>query len=109
MQVEKWWWRKYKDTRVFIIDLICIDLLALAEKANKAGTGTKKKSKKDKSATPNNTGANSNVFTEKHFNPNENFSYYLRDHKHKKGVVITWRVHPGESNSSFVAGKLLLN
>jgi len=52
-------------------------------------------------------GNSNNVFTEKHFNPNENFSNYLRDHKHKKGIVITSRVHPGESNSSFVAGKHL--
>lgn len=26
----------------------------------------------------------------------------MRDHKHKKGVVFTSRVHPGESNSSFI-------
>lgn len=80
------------------------DLLAMADKANKASAiGSKKKSIKKKiqpQIKPN--GKNMNVFTEKHFNPNENFSNYLRDHKHKKGIVITGRVHPGESNSSFV-------
>lgn len=44
-----------------------------------------------------------NVFTEKHFTPNKNFVNYIKDHKHKKGIVITARVHPGESNASFIA------
>lgn len=44
-----------------------------------------------------------NLFTEKYFNPNENFTNYRMDHKHKKGIIITSRVHPGESNSSFIA------
>jgi murein tripeptide amidase MpaA len=56
-----------------------------------------------KTKTPNSIkGKNFSVFTEKHFSPNENFSNYLHDHKHKKGIIITGRVHPGESNSSFV-------
>lgn len=48
-----------------------------------------------------------NLFTEKHFTPNDNFPKYIRDHKHKKGVVFTARVHPGESNSSFIAEGLI--
>lgn len=44
---------------------------------------------------------------EKHFTPNDNFPKYIRDHKHKKGVVFTARVHPGESNSSFIAEGLI--
>lgn len=81
----------------------------MAEKASKnAANLNKRKSVKDKNQTPkNDKSKDNNVFTEKHFNPNENFSKYLRDHKHKKGIVITSRVHPGESNSSFVAGNLL--
>lgn len=43
-----------------------------------------------------------NLFTEKYFSPNKNFMNYMRDHKHKKGIVITARVHPGESNASFI-------
>ncbi|CAI2361225.1 unnamed protein product [Moneuplotes crassus] len=48
-----------------------------------------------------------NLFTEKHFAPNDNFPKYIRDHKHKKGIVFTARVHPGESNSSFIAEGLI--
>ena len=68
--------------------------------------GGKKKGQKDiKGETPVNKPKDNNVFTEKHFNPNQNFSKYLRDHKHKRGIVLTGRVHPGEANSSYVVGK----
>lgn len=64
------------------------------------GNYKKKFGNKAKAETPgkNSNKKNNNVFTEKYFNPNENFSKYMRDHKHKKGIVITGRVHPGESN-----------
>jgi hypothetical protein len=62
----------------------------MAEKANKNTNANKKKYKKEKNQMSEEEKLkNNNVFTEKHFNPNENFSYYLRDHKHKKGIVIT--------------------
>lgn len=65
----------------------------------------KPQTKKRKSLTPEKTNnKDNNVFNEKYFNPNENFSKYMRDHRNKKGIVFTSRVHPGESNASFVAG-----
>ena len=60
-----------------------IDLLSMAEKIGKSNTAAnKRKSTKPQQETPENkNNKNNNVFTEKHFNPNENFSNYLRDHK----------------------------
>ena len=60
----------------------------MAEKANR-NTNKKRKVKKERQNLSEEEKLKSNVFTEKHFNPNENFSYYLRDHKHKKGIVLT--------------------
>ena len=55
----------------------------MAEKIGKSNTAAnKRKSTKPQQETPENkNNKNNNVFTEKHFNPNENFSNYLRDHK----------------------------
>jgi murein tripeptide amidase MpaA len=64
----------------------------------------KKKSDNDKSDSESvEEEKQQNLFTERYFTPNENLGSYMKDHKHKKGIVITARVHPGESNSSFIA------
>lgn len=63
----------------------------------------KKKPIINKSDSDSEEGKQQNLFTERYFTPNENFGSYMKDHKHKKGIVITARVHPGESNSSFIA------
>ena len=62
----------------------------------------KKKTKDDEDISDSDLNQK-NVFTEKHFTPNKNFVNYIKDHKHKKGIVITARVHPGESNASYIA------
>lgn len=67
----------------------------------------KKKRKKQKEDDSDSEYPSLNLFTEKHFTPNDNFHKYIRDHKHKKGIVFTARVHPGESNSSFIAEGLI--
>ena len=36
------------------------------------------------------------------FMTGQNFEAYLTDHKKKKGIVLTCRVHPGESNAQFI-------
>lgn len=38
---------------------------------------------------------------------NRRFHKYIKDHKGKRGVVLTARVHPGESNASFIMEGLL--
>ena len=64
---------------------------------------SKKKKTKDEQDGNNSDSSQKNLFTEKHFTPNKHFANYINDHKHKKGIVITCRVHPGESNASFIA------
>ena len=66
------------------------------------GTSRKDSSAKKETSAPTEPSEQQNLFTDKYFSPNENFTNYRRDHKHKKGIIITCRVHPGESNSSFI-------
>lgn len=54
------------------------------------------------SKSPHNVGegAARNLFKDKRLLMNESFSPYLKDHRGKKVIVITARIHPGEAGSS---------
>ena len=70
----------------------------VARRLNKYNELTKRFNK-DKAKTPVSI---QNVFKDKRLLMNDAFSPYLKDHKDKKCIVITCRVHPGEAGSSSV-------
>ena len=71
-------------------------------KRDSSNISNKKKLNKNGENDEDSDSNQNNLFTEKYFSPNKNFKNYMKDHKHKKAIVITARVHPGESNASFI-------
>lgn len=69
-------------------ELLCIrvDLMNVAEKVSKSNAAANKKKltkMQEETASDSNASNGNNVFTDKYFNPNQNFSNYLRDHRTK--------------------------
>lgn len=65
---------------------ICVDLMNVAEKVSKANAAANKKKlikTQEETASDSNASNGNNVFSDKYFNPNQNFSNYLRDHRTK--------------------------